>query len=80
MYDRAWKKQRDCVTDIDSLKDVPEKTLRFGWCGSEECGHKLEDENNLKLLGTPYISENFKGKCIVCGKPTDKPAYAARSM
>ena len=80
MYERAWKKQKDNVADITSLKDLPEKTLRFGWCGSEECGHKLEDENNLKLLGTPYISERYKGKCIVCAKPTEKAAYAARSM
>ncbi|MDR0198167.1 MAG: proline--tRNA ligase [Methanomassiliicoccaceae archaeon] len=80
MFGRAWKKQKENVVDIDSLKDLPEKTLRFGWCGSEECGHRFEDENDLKLLGTPYIPEKFKGKCIVCGKPTEKAAYAARSM
>ncbi|MDR0335339.1 MAG: proline--tRNA ligase [Methanomassiliicoccaceae archaeon] len=80
MFAKAWKQQKENVADIDSLKDLPERTLRFGWCGSEECGHRLEDENNLKLLGTPYIPEKFKGKCIVCGKPTEKVAYAARSM
>ena len=80
MYDKAWKKQRENVADVVSLNDLPEKTLRFGWCGSEECGRRLEDENGLKLLGTPYISEKYKGKCIVCGKQTEKAAYAARSM
>ncbi|MDR0778663.1 MAG: proline--tRNA ligase [Methanomassiliicoccaceae archaeon] len=80
MYDKAWEKQRSNVTTITSLDDLPEKTLRFGWCGSEECGHKFEDENDLKLLGTPYIPEEFDGKCIICGKPTDKVAYASRSM
>jgi prolyl-tRNA synthetase len=80
MYDKAWEKQRSNVATITSLKDLPEKTLRFGWCGSEECGHKFEDENDLKLLGTPYIPEKFDGKCIICGKPTDKVAYASRSM
>ncbi|MCL2711870.1 MAG: proline--tRNA ligase [Methanomassiliicoccaceae archaeon] len=80
MYNRAWKKQKECAVTIDSLKDVPENTLRFGWCGSEECGHRFEDENDLKLLGTPYVKEEFKGKCIVCGKPTDKVAYASRSI
>ncbi|MDR0198410.1 MAG: proline--tRNA ligase [Methanomassiliicoccaceae archaeon] len=80
MFGRAWKKQRENVADIDSLNDLPEKTLRFGWCGSEECGHRFEDENDLKLLGTPYVKEKFKGKCIICGKPTGTAAYASRSM
>ena len=80
MFAKAWKNQRENVATIDSLKDLPEKTLRFGWCGSEECGHKFEDENDLKLLGTPYILEKFKGKCLICGKPTEKVAYASRSM
>jgi len=80
MYTKARETQKNNVATIDSLKDLPEKTLRFGWCGSEECGHKFEDDNDLKLLGTPYIKEEFSGKCIVCGKPTEKVAYASRSM
>ena len=80
LYDRAWEKQKGNVATIDTLRDLPERTLRFGWCGSEECGHKFEDENDLKLLGTPYIPEKFNGKCIICGKPTKKVAYASRSM
>ncbi|MDR2866274.1 MAG: proline--tRNA ligase [Methanomassiliicoccaceae archaeon] len=80
MYDRAWEKQRSNVATITSLKDLPEKTLRFGWCGSEECGHRFEDENELKLLGTPYEHEEFDGTCIICGKHTNKAAYASRSM
>jgi prolyl-tRNA synthetase len=80
MYRKAWEKQSSNVVTIDSLKDLPEKTLRFGWCGSEECGHKFEDENDLKLLGTPYVPEEFSGECIICGKKTNRVAYAARSM
>ncbi|MCL1984700.1 MAG: proline--tRNA ligase [Methanomassiliicoccaceae archaeon] len=80
MYDKAWKIQKENVVSVDSVKDLPERTLRFGWCGSEECGHRFEDENDLKLLGTPYIKEGFEGKCIVCGRHTDKVAYASRSM
>ncbi|MCL2143776.1 MAG: proline--tRNA ligase [Methanomassiliicoccaceae archaeon] len=79
MYEKAWAKQKECAVNIDSLDNVPERTLRFGWCGSEECGHKFEDENDLKLLGVPYIPEEFSGKCIICGKPA-KAAYASRSI
>ena len=80
MYNKAWEKQKNIASNIESFDNLPESTLRFGWCGSEECGHKFEDEHDLKLLGTPYIKEKFKGKCIICGKPTDKVAYASRSM
>lgn len=80
MRSKAWSKQLDAVLDITSLDSIPDRILRFGWCGSEKCGHTLEDEHELKLLGTPYIDEKFDGKCIVCGKKTKKPAYAARSM
>ena len=53
----------------------------FGWCGCEECGHKFEDEHDIKILGTPYLpGDEYDGKCIVCGKPTKTKAYAARTM
>jgi len=43
-------------------------------------GHTLEQKTELKLLGTPYVHEEFHGKCIVCGKDTDTVAYASKSM
>ncbi|MGD1061581.1 MAG: proline--tRNA ligase [Methanomassiliicoccales archaeon] len=68
------------VADIESLENPPKKILRFGWCGSPYCGHEIEARTELKLLGTPYHKEEFRGKCIVCGKDTATVAYAARSM
>ena len=46
----------------------------------DAAGGKFEDDNDIKILGTPYIPEEYKGKCIICGKETDTPAYAARTM
>ena len=87
MSEKAWKFQKDAVTDLKSIEDIPKdeedtklRIYRFGWCGCPECGHKFEDDNDIKILGTPYIPEDYKGKCIVCGKETDTPAYAARTM
>jgi prolyl-tRNA synthetase len=76
----AWEKLDSAVVDIDSMDGIPEKIVRFGWCGSEECGHAFEERTGLALLGTPYETGEFKGKCICCGKETDVQAYAARSM
>ncbi len=87
MNEKAWEFQRNAVVDLKSMNDIPKdtedaklKVYRFGWCGCPECGHKFEDEHDIKILGTPYIHEDYKGKCIVCGKDTDTPAYAARTM
>ena len=80
MNDRAVEKMRATIIDISSIENLPAKTVRFGWCGCEECGHAFEQKTELKLLGTPYTKEEFHGKCIVCGKETDVVAYAARSM
>lgn len=77
---RARKRMENAVVTVDSLDDIPEKILRMGWCGSEECGKVIEETTELSLLGTPYYPEEFHGKCIVCGKETDLVAYAARAM
>ena len=81
MFNKANEIQKQRTTDIDSLENIPEdKILRFGWCGCDECGHKFEDITGFKILGRPYFKEEFKGKCIMCGKDVDTPAYAAHTM
>lgn len=87
MNEKAWDFQNKAVTDLRSMEDIPKdsedaklKVYRFGWCGCEECGHKFEDEHDIKILGTPYVAEKFDGTCIVCGKKTGTIAYAARTM
>ena len=59
---------------------VPEKVVRFGWCGEDDCGHRFEERTGLKMLGTPYLKEEYRGRCVVCGREVDRAAYAARSM
>ena len=81
MLARAEEVQRSRVQDIESMDDIPQdKILRLGWCGCDECGHKFEDTTGFKILGRPYHLEEYSGKCIICGKPVDQPAYAAHTM
>jgi len=80
MMASARKRLETAVVHIDVLDNPPKKMLRFGWCGSEQCGREIEVKTELKLLGTPYFKEEFHGRCIVCGRETTTPAYAARSM
>ena len=79
--------QDDATKAITSMDEIPKedtselRIYSFGWCGCEECGHKFEDEHDIKILGTPYRPEGkFEGKCIVCGKDTELQAFAARTM
>ncbi|HQM67210.1 MAG TPA: proline--tRNA ligase [Methanomassiliicoccales archaeon] len=80
MRARAATASGAAIQDLDSLDRVPEKVVRFGWCGEEECGHRFEERTGLKMLGTPYLKEEYRGRCVVCGREVDRAAYAARSM
>lgn len=81
MMTRAVEVQKSRIVDIDSMDDIPQdKILRLGWCGCDECGHRFEDTTGFKILGRPYHPEEYSGKCVVCGKPVDKAAYAAHTM
>jgi len=80
MREKAVAASTNALQDLESLENIPEKVVRFGWCGTEECGHTFEERTGLKLLGTPYQKEDYQGKCLVCGKPVDRPTYASRSM
>ncbi len=86
MEAKAWEFQNSSVRHIESADEIPkedtaeQRVYSFGWCGCDECGHAFEDAHDIKILGTPYIPEEFEGKCIICGKPTKTKAYAARTM
>jgi len=80
MRDKARERMDSSITTIDSLDNIPEKWLRFGWCGTEECGKEIEEAADIKILGSPYDKEEFDGKCLACGKDTNIVVYAARAM
>ncbi len=80
MRAKAQQLMDSSVTTIESLDNIPKKWVRFGWCGSEECGQKIEETADIKILGTPYSGEKFHGKCLACGQETDIVVYAARAM
>ncbi|MGE0014918.1 MAG: proline--tRNA ligase [Candidatus Methanomethylophilaceae archaeon] len=89
LYARAKSVQESGAVDILSMDDVPkaelddtkkDRILRMCWCGRPECGHRFEDSTGFKILGTPYGAPAFPGRCVVCGKESEKQAYAAHTM
>jgi prolyl-tRNA synthetase len=73
---------RDCYTVDEARDQIRVGIAKVAWCGSEDCGHKLEDEIGASILGVPEGSnEDCKsagGGCIICGMDTGICAFMAR--
>ena len=80
MLEKANRTLAESIATVTDMSDLPNKMVRFGWCGSQDCGREFEERTELKLLGTPYNKEEFEGSCIICGAPTSTVAYAAKAM
>jgi prolyl-tRNA synthetase len=75
MKQKAWKWMDEHVYRINTLEEANRLLAKragiveVAWCSSENCGHKLEEQVNARVLGTPEdLKEKAKGHCIVCGK------------
>ena len=72
-------KVKDCETMEEAREQTQAGVARVGWCGSEECGHAIEEEVGAAVLGEPWRSaEKGMRSCIVCGANTEKSALLAR--
>jgi len=39
----------------------------------------ITERTGMSVLGTPFYTEPFEGKCIVCGEKTNQLVYAAKA-
>ena len=78
LLSRAEKEMRKKIKKFENLEEVKEHKgiAVVNWCGSEECGHKIEELTDKKIIGIPQ--EKRKGICAICGKETDIVAYVAK--
>ena len=75
------------VETIEEAKAVFEDRrgiVEIPWCGDEECGLKMEEELDAKMLGIPYPEEKAREgiegkKCPVCGREAKFIARFART-
>lgn len=77
MRRKAWDWMNQHACRVNSLEEAQRLLRRRAgiveapWCGNAECGHKLEEEVNARVLGTPVdLKQKAKEKenCVVCGK------------
>jgi prolyl-tRNA synthetase len=73
---KAWKWMCDHVRRVDSIEEAKQwliekkGVVEVLWCHSRDCGLKLEEETNARILGVPSDLEErvIDGKCISCGR------------
>ncbi len=67
LYENAEKFLEENVHVITKM-EKKDGIIEVPWCGSEECGKKLEEELEVKSLGIPLEERECNEKCVVCGK------------
>jgi prolyl-tRNA synthetase len=75
MREKAWNWMKEHIRKADSLDEVKQLLkqragiVEVSWCGETNCGLRMEEEINGKVLGIPQdVKEKVSGTCIVCGK------------
>jgi len=84
MRRKAWAWMNEHVHKASNLDEARRLLKRRAgivevrWCGREDCGLKLEEEVNARVLGTPEDEkEKVNGNCVVCGKRAENTVRVA---
>ena len=75
LRERAWAWMRERVRAVASTEEARKVLEEQGgvvvlpWCGDEECGKRMEEEVDARVLGTPEDEEPKPiGPCPICGR------------
>ncbi|NJE48612.1 proline--tRNA ligase [Thermococcus sp. 9N3] len=90
LYNRAKEFLESHIKRVDTIEEAKavfedrRGIVEIPWCGDEECGLKMEEELDAKMLGTPYPEEKAREgiegkKCPVCGREAKFVARFART-
>lgn len=82
LYEKAKKLLEENIVEVDSYEDLKKaieekKMAKLSFCCSVECEEKIKEDTGATSSCIPF--ENFEeGKCVVCGKNTEKSVYFAK--
>ena len=66
--------------DYDDLKRIVTDGWAFAyWCESTECETKVKEDTKATTRNIPFDQPKEEGICIVCGKPSKRKVYFAKS-
>jgi prolyl-tRNA synthetase len=82
LYERALQFMESRIKDVSGVEEARNQVLQgvalLPWCGSEDCGHLLEERTAASMLGEPHGLEFQEAACAVCGKMAARRTYMAR--
>lgn len=82
LYEKAEQFMKSKIREVVSIEEAKAQTQAgvaiVPWCGSEECGHQLENQVEANMLGEPQYQTFPEAACAVCGAKTTKRTYMAR--
>ncbi|MCW4035407.1 MAG: proline--tRNA ligase, partial [Candidatus Bathyarchaeota archaeon] len=68
------------LSEAKSLLKKRAGIVEVPWCGNDECGHRMEEEVEARLLGFPEdTDEKIDGKCVVCDQPAVQVVRVAQA-
>jgi prolyl-tRNA synthetase len=69
------------MDDYEAFKTKCEEGGMFllHWCGRRECEDQIKAETKTTIRCLSFEYKEEKGKCICCGKPSERRVHFARS-
>jgi len=66
--------------DYEDFKKIVADGWAFAyWCESAECETKVKEDTKATTRNIPVNQPDVEGTCIVCGKPSKRKVYFART-
>lgn len=70
------------TNNLEVIKNMSQNkniVFKIPLCESKECGHELEKQLNLNVLGREILNlDNINSNCIICKKEIKYKSYLAK--
>lgn len=84
LFNKAKQTLESKTRTVDEYEDFKVKCEEGGmfllhWCGSRECEDQIKTDTKATVRCLSFNYKEEKGKCVCCGKPSNRRVHFARS-
>lgn len=85
LFKRALEHRETYSFVVDDLEDFKKRIDEPGgffwvhWCGAQACETKFQESSKSTIRLIPFDAHKEKGKCIICGSPSQQRVLVAKS-